>query len=200
MRREESATDKVLPVHIDYRISRTYFLRALLLSGAALQLPLLNSCHPDTSEDAFPLNSSQYSTLKALLSVLWPSSGDGPGAELIQAPLHIVSVLNDPEMDETEVQRIMDQLDKFGKECESGYGAPFHTLEADEQHAFTRKVADSWGESWISRLLTLVFEALLLDPLYNVNPDGIGWDWLDHDPGTPRPDERLTYPKILKLV
>ena len=48
-----------------------------------------------------------------------------------------------------------------------------------------RYLADEtrWGRAWLSLLLYYIFEALLSDPVYGGNPDGIGWQWLEHQPG-----------------
>ena len=53
---------------------------------------------------------------------------------------------------------------------------------------------------WLSKLLTSIFEALLADPIYGGNPNEIGWEWLGHNPGSPRPEERNSYPNIIKTV
>jgi gluconate 2-dehydrogenase gamma chain len=40
-------------------------------------------------------------------------------------------------------------------------------------------------------------EALLTDPAYGGNPGGIGWRWLQHVPGYPRPPMDKIYPELL---
>ena len=37
-----------------------------------------------------------------------------------------------------------------------------------------------------------------LDPVYGGNPDGIGWKWLMHPPGFPRPPKGKTYHAFLE--
>jgi len=49
-------------------------------------------------------------------------------------------------------------------------------------------------------MLTLIFEALLLDPIYGVNTNNIGWNWLNHDPGVPRPNKENMYPTIYTTI
>ena len=49
------------------------------------------------------------------------------------------------------------------------------------------------GENWLSTLLLYIFEALLTDPVYGGNPNGIGWKWLGHNPGLPRPTADKRY-------
>ena len=44
----------------------------------------------------------------------------------------------------------------------------------------------------VVRLLTLIFEALLLDPLiWEAIKKLIAWSWLGHHPGQPRPSKKL---------
>jgi gluconate 2-dehydrogenase gamma chain len=45
----------------------------------------------------------------------------------------------------------------------------------------------------LSLLLYYIFEALLSDPVYGGNPGGIGWQWLEHQPGFPRPPADKIY-------
>jgi gluconate 2-dehydrogenase gamma chain len=40
-------------------------------------------------------------------------------------------------------------------------------------------------------LLDYIMEALLTDPVYGGNPNSIGWQWLKHQPGFPRPTTPL---------
>jgi len=54
------------------------------------------------------------------------------------------------------------------------------------------------GENWLSLLLMFIFGALLGSPVYGGNPDGIGWRWLEHNPGFPQPTSNNTYKKLLQ--
>ena len=49
---------------------------------------------------------------------------------------------------------------------------------------------------WLSTLITYTLEALLSDPLYGGNTNGIGWKWLGHDPGNPRPSADKIYGRL----
>ena len=54
-------------------------------------------------------------------------------------------------------------------------------------------VSTTEGENWVSTLLFYICEALLTDPIYGGNPNGIGWAWLAHQPGFPRPSPEQSY-------
>ena len=184
-----------------WELSRKTFVKSLLLSGAALQLPWLLSCSNDQeyAGSTNPLSKEQFNLLLAVQNTLFPSDGNGPGAADINAGTYVLWVLNDDRVDPEENQYLIEKLDKFQKRCVEETGYEFTDLNADEQHQFVREISEIiWGRRWTSRLLTLIFEALLLDPQYDVNPNEIGWKWLEHDPGSPRPSKQTLYPEIFK--
>jgi gluconate 2-dehydrogenase gamma chain len=55
-----------------------------------------------------------------------------------------------------------------------------------------------WGKNWCAAMLMLIFEALLLDPLYGGNTNEAGWKWLKHTAGYPRPTEANRYERIME--
>lgn len=185
----------------DWQISRKAFVKTLLLSGVALQLPWLHACTDDEDPGQIqPLDSTQFKNLRSLQEILFPNDGNGPGALQVHADRYLVWVLNDPLMDQEEKDFITEKLNKFNMICIKDHTTDFYKLDQKEKETYVEKVAQSqWGKKWVSRLLTLIFEALLLDPVYNVNPEQVGWEWLEHNPGQPRPDEVHKYPEILKL-
>ncbi|MCR9172088.1 MAG: gluconate 2-dehydrogenase subunit 3 family protein [bacterium] len=177
-------------------------MTSLLLGGAALQLPWLTSCqdrryfHGDTT----PLSNHQFKVLQALQGTLFPSDGNGPGAYEINADTYLLWVLNDDLLDPDENQYIIDHLDKFDAFAKERLMYSFYDLNPREQQVVIEDASETtWGKRFLSRILTLIFEALLVDPQYGSNPDGVGWSWLEHDPGSPRPEESHLYPTILTL-
>lgn len=182
-----------------WELSRKAFVKSLLISGAALQLPWLTSCsHKEELKNVEPLSKEQFNILAAIQEVLFPSDGNGPGASKLNAGLYVVWILNDSEQDPDENNFIIEKLDQFEEFSKEETGTSFLELNSDEQHQLVKKASNiKWGRTWLSRLLTLIFEALLLDPQYGSNPDGIGWKWLNHNPGSPRPTKNLLYPEIL---
>ncbi len=196
--RSDNEEPKLTRAEKDWHLSRQQFIRTCVLAG--ISLPLLNACSSEENIGLPPLSASQYSTLKALLNALLPEDGNGPGAETIKAAPYIVGTLNDPFLDPEENLTIISNLDRFRRECTASFSANFEDLSADDQEAFIRTVSREWGKSWLSKLMTRLFEALLIDPIYDVNPDGAGWKWLNHDPGAPRPTARIKYPEIISNV
>lgn len=183
-------------------LSRKKFVTSLLLGGAALQLPWLVSCEDRRyfPGDTSPLNSDQFKTLQALQKTLFPSDGNGPGAHEINADSYVLWVLQDERLDPDENQYIIDNLDKANQFAKEHLKYNLYDLNPKEQKVIVEDISETeWGERFLSRMLTLIFEALLLDPQYGGNPDGIGWQWLNHDPGSPRPNKSHLYPNILTI-
>jgi gluconate 2-dehydrogenase gamma chain len=136
--------------------------------------------------------------LQALQNVLFPSDGNGPGAYEVNADAYLLWILHDEHLDPDENQYIINKLSKFDTYAKDQLGYNFYDLNPREQKAVVQDVSEtSWGRRFLSRLLTLIFEALLVDPQYGGNPEGIGWTWLEHDPGSPRPKQTHLYPTIL---
>lgn len=183
-------------------LSRKKFVTSLLLGGAALQLPWLTSCQDRRyfPGDTTPLSNNQFKVLQAVQNVLFPSDGNGPGAYDINADSYVLWVLRDELLDPEENQYIIDRLGQFSEFAKEKLNYNFYDLNPKEQTAIIEDVANTaWGERFLSRMLTLIFEALLLDPQYGGNTDQAGWNWLSHDPGIPRPKETHLYPTILTV-
>lgn len=183
-----------------WAMSRKVFVRSMLLAGVALQLPWLSACSPEESItiNTSPLSHDAYRSLKALQNVLFPEDGNGPGAARINADRYFLYVINDPRTDPEIQTFLLDKLERFTTKCLNENGLNFFELRVDEAEHFVESVANEvWGQNWLSRQLNLIFEALLLDPRYDVNPAEIGWNWLEHDPGQPRPVDKNAYPQIL---
>ena len=81
------------------------------------------------------------------------------------------------------------------------YQRSFTALDASEQETVLRQIEQSKaGRNWLSLLLTYLLEALLADPVYGGNPGGIGWQWLEHQPGFPTPPEDKSWFKLAAPV
>jgi len=189
-------------IQADYKweLSRKEFIRSLLVIGVSASIPFLTSCETEENPEVFdcsPLSAEQLKVLQALQLVLFPKEGSGPSALQINADKWIVYVLNDPRDPQREKDFIVEHLDGLNQLSKETHKVSYDLLSRDRQEDllelfFEEKAPKRWG----SRMLTLIFEALLLDPLYGVNPNNIGWTWLNHNPGMPRPNEKNMYPTI----
>lgn len=181
--------------------SRRSFIQTLLLSGAAMQMPWLTNCSKERTFNfnTNPFSKEEFRSLSALLETLFPDDGNGPGALTLNADQYVLWVINDEHFDLEERDYILDNFENFESNLKEKEDVRFHELSTSAQIDWVdQERKESNGKKLFSRLLTLIFEALLLDPIYNVNPDGIGWKWLEHDPGLPRPTAEVQYPQILE--
>ena len=186
----------------DYRweVSRKEFLRSLLVLGVAANIPFLVSCENVEDPELFdckPLSEEQLNVLQAVQLILFPKEGSGPSALEVKADRWIVYVLNDAREPQREKDFIIEHINGLNELSNEIHSSSYDLLGIDKQEDllalfFEEKTPKRWG----SRMLTLIFEALLLDPIYGVNPNNIGWDWLNHDPGMPRPNNKNMYPTI----
>lgn len=134
------------------------------------------------------LSEKEWLILLAVQDILFPSEPGAPGAKDLNAAGYVQWVISDQELDPEETEFLKNGLTWIDEEAVDRWDKPFLELESDEREKLLRHAeTHSWGESWLSVMLMYIFEALLSDPLYGANPDGVGWKWLDYNPGLPRP-------------
>jgi len=148
---------------------RRNFLAGAAKAATAIAIaPLLlqlSACQRDEANAA--LKQHPWPTFAAVQAILFPADGNGPSAK--------------------DILEGVSWLDQYAQE---NYKTAFLSLNAEQQDAVLLKITQSnAGDRWVSALLTYVIEALLSDPVYGGNPQGIGWKWLQHSPGFPRPTQ-----------
>lgn len=185
-------------------VSRREFLRQ---TGAAALLVHLLGCKPSFGSRApetlsgehldqrVHFSESEEKVLLAAHMILFPDDGDGPSARDLHSVSYLRWALTDPDNradgDEEFILKGVRALDQHSLE---NAGRPFVELTADEQrNVFGTFTELKRGRNWASINIYYITEALLLDPLYGGNPDQIGWKWLKHKPGFPRPPAQKSY-------
>lgn len=178
--------------------SRRTFVKTILLAGISTQLPLLQSCYNNSIETEAILPKNSLIILRIVQDILFPSDYLGPGALELKADKYLLWVLSDKRLDKDEQQYIRDGIAWVEETAQETYEENFTSLTRKKQELLIANISkENWGENWLSVLLTFIFEAMFADPLYGSNPDGIGWKWLEHNPGNPRPTAQLMYDNIL---
>lgn len=130
-------------------------------------------------------------TLASVQEHLFPASEHGPGALEIQAIQYLYNELRILRIDDEQRRFIINGVGWLNDIAKEAKQLSFYQLQSEDKEVVLRKIEQSRaGRRWISRMLTFVLEALLADPVYGGNPAGIGWHWLRHKPGFPRPDMR----------
>lgn len=180
--------------------ARRRFLSDVLKSTAmAGSLPLwgvLQGCDRQSAQQTL-LQQHPWQTFATVQQHLFPADGNGPAASDINASLYLKFVLDAPDTDEDDKTFVLQGIKWLNGLSDKMLGKSFIALMPTEQHKVLVKIASSSaGERWLSHLLLYIMEALLTDPVYGGNPGGIGWQWLEHQPGFPRPSKDKRYTEL----
>lgn len=178
-------------------ISRRHFIQGMSAISAGMLLSV--STRAKTRADTTPKpQQAPWPTIAAVQEHLFPSEADGPGASDINAASYLKNLLDDAKHDQDERNFILNGPSWLNELAKTEYKKPFTQLDATQREQLLQRIARSEaGENWLSLLLLYIFEALLSSPIYGGNPDGIGWRWLEHNPGYPQPTSNNSYKKLL---
>jgi gluconate 2-dehydrogenase gamma chain len=140
------------------------------------------------SEDMF------WPTIVAVQEHLWPARDGTPDLLEFNATSYLAAALLDPQVEAGEREYISNGVAPLEGFTQSQFERSFFELDALERDAVLRKIETSpAGQYWLSLIIYYLFEALLADPVYGGNTDSIGWHWLQHKPGFPRPPAAYPY-------
>lgn len=132
-------------------------------------------------------------TLSAVQQHLFPKD-TSIGALDIRALDYLRLAMDTPDSDKEEKNLIHNGVGWLNDLSKQTYKQTFIQLGKQEKEKILRRIeASRAGERWLSKILTYLLEALLTDPIYGGNPNGIGWKWLQHQPGFPRPTKNKKY-------
>lgn len=180
--------------------SRREFLRILSVAVAAYPLSSLAENRQLAKQSTKNLK-DPWLTLNSVQEHLFPADKDSPGANDIQALAYLRGMMETPDFEKEDAILIHNGVGWLNDLATSEYKKKFVQLDADSKEKVLRRVEGSRaGSRWISLLLTYLLEALLTDPVYGGNPNGIGWTWLQHQPGFPTPPENKKYYKLRKAT
>jgi len=134
-----------------------------------------------------------WRTLGLVQEHLFPSETQAPGAREVNALSYLRFVMGWQGTDPAEWRILRSGLDRLLKITAQTTGGTFAALGSSARERVLRTLeTEEGGTEWLLLVLDYLFEALLADPIYGGNPDGIGWRWLGVDPGhrRPRSDQR----------
>ncbi len=176
--------------------SRRRFLTGIIGVGIAINLPVAYSCN-NTGDDNI-LTARQKEIAIFTMNFLWPDDKYGPSIKETKTYEYLIWMLSDKNIDPEENQYIINGLNWVDETSTEDYQIHFEKLPKRKMYKLLSKISNlEWGESWLSKMLSIVLEAMFADPVYGSNPNGIVWKWFDHNPGQPRPDNNNKYPVIL---
>ena len=183
-----------------WQTDRRKFLRGALLAGAMTQIGFFTSCSTKLKEGNDLLTAEQATILNDVLNIFFPNDGNGPDAEDINAFGYVMWVLHDTLNRKIEDNAyILVGLNWADETAQEIYFSPFVELSQEQKEALVGKFTElDWAKNWSSMIITLILEALVLDPIYGGNKNEAGWNWLNHTPGFPRPTEENRYERIME--
>ncbi len=137
------------------------------------------------------LTLAQWDVIGLIQKHLLPSEAHAPGAKEINALTYFQSVLTDPRHNPADNIFLLQGLNSIEALALKKWQRHFASLTAQQREQSLRDYEKTHdGGSWLNMLLDYIMEALLTDPVYGGNPQGIGWTWLQHTPGFPRPPHK----------
>lgn len=195
----EGARRTVRGAQADARLSRRAFVlrgSAALAAGAAMPFTLAEGSSAETAPVDF--SEQQKKILSAVQTHVFPGDAGSPGALEINALPYLQFVIAQPDFDADSRNLIFNGLESLKEAGMEQFGRGIEDLDFAQKERLLRHLADHtrWGRNWLSLLLYYLFEALLADPVYGCNPDGIAWKWLEHQPGFPRPTPDKIYTRL----
>ena len=136
-------------------------------------------------------------TLSMLQEHLFPTESDSIGAGDINALVYLQNMMGSPDFPEDEKELINSGVTWLDDLAKQQYANKFIQLNPDEKEKILRQIENSnAGLRWLSLILTYLLQAIVADPIYGGNPKEIGWQWLEHQSGFPRPVESKKYFKL----
>jgi len=185
-------------------LSRRDFMSSMgLLGSLALAYPSAALAQLRQSKTEQLLSGWQtetdWQTLAQVQETLFPAGEDNPGADDIGATIYLHNAIENPNADIEDKVFIFRGIGWLDGLTQERHKKTFLQLDAVMQEEIIEVIVKSLaGRNWVSTLLTYTLEALLMDPVYGGNKNGIGWRWLNHQPGYPVPPVDRTWYKLLQ--
>ena len=127
-------------------------------------------------------------TFALLQEDLFPDIDAQLNTRNINARAYLTYILHHPRVLDEEKHFIKKGVVWLDEESRDLFGKEYVELSILKRQKVLASIAKTqWGESFIETILTYLFEALLGDPVYGINKDEVGWKWVHHTPGLPRP-------------
>ena len=127
-------------------------------------------------------------TLEVVQIDLFPQSM----IENANAFAYLSLILNHAHVSDEDKQFLRNGTRWLNEEAVKNYKEVYTKLNKDQRQNILKIIArESWGKSWMKKVLTYIMEATLGDPVYGINKNETGWKWLEHESGLPRPKKAL---------
>jgi gluconate 2-dehydrogenase gamma chain len=174
--------------------NRRHFLKSAGGMGALASLPAFSVSAKAQIPLSELIKTEPWLTLDATLNQLLPSSPTGPSATEIKATAYLYQVMTVQPTAPDEKEFILKGVGWLNGYAKSEKSANFAQLNVADKEQLLRGISRSAaGKNWLNTLLGYIFQAMLSPASYGGNPDGIGWQWLEHQAGFPLPVKGQRY-------
>lgn len=168
--------------------ARRKFLKSAAGASAVAILPLPALSVQQKSSLVELVKTDPWQTLEATLNHMLPVSDTGPSAKEIQALNYLYQVMTVQPTPQDEKDFIIKGVGWLNGFAQSQKNKRFVELPFEDKEQLLRGISRSQaGENWLNTLMNYIFEAMLSPSSYGGNPNGIGWQWLEHQAGFPLP-------------
>jgi gluconate 2-dehydrogenase gamma chain len=187
------------PTWLSHKFSRRKLLKSAAGASAISALPVFAFNQSMHEKIIGSLQTDPWLTINAVLDHLLPESEHGPSAKELQVVIYLYNVVYQQPTEQNEIDFIYKGVGWLNGYTTKQLKMNFIALSKAEKEEMLRGISrSSAGENWLNNLLGYIFEAMLSPPIYGGNPQGKGWQWLDHQPGFPLPKEGQRYFELPK--
>ncbi len=159
-------------------VTRRVFITSSIISGTILVLMPQYSISP--------IDIKPFKIIQAIQDVLFPKGLEAPSALEFGATNYLLRVSSHSSFVEFDLKFLI-----YGTNLLIEEERDFLSMNAiDKDKALKNFISKSQkNKNWLSLLLYYTIEALLSDPIYGGNRDELGWRWLGHHSGKPKPQK-----------
>ncbi|GLX80740.1 gluconate 2-dehydrogenase subunit 3 family protein [Thalassotalea eurytherma] len=181
-----------IPSWYTNKVSRRAVLKSAAGATAIVAMPTLALSAVKTAQPNLTIE--PWLTLDAVVNHLLPSSTSGPGANELQITQYLYVLISTQPIDDAEKDFIKKGVGWLNGYSQSQTKQNFAQLDTSNKEKMLKAISKSdAGYNWIDTLINYIYEASLSAPSYGGNPNGIGWQWLEHQGGFPLPPEGKRY-------
>lgn len=185
-----------VPAWLAKKISRRNMLKSAAGATAIIAAPAMAFNALTNNKLAFQsaLKDLDWQTLDAVFNHLFPASESGPSAQDIQATFYLFQLVHEQPTSQDEIDFIYKGVGWLNSYTQSKKQMNFIALSVEDKEKTLRAISRSEaGQNWLNMMILNLYEAMLSPPAYGGNPDGIGWQWINHQAGFPLPHAGKRY-------
>ena len=115
-----------------------------------------------------------------------------PQAQLLKIDTisYMSIVFHHSRIDEDEKEFLKNGVKWLNEEAYTLFDVTYVKLSPKKRQIILQNIVKTnWGENFMYKTMSYMFEAMLGDPIYGGNNKEAGWKWLEFEGGQPRPKE-----------